>query len=425
VKLLKSSFLKNVSILMTGSAIAQGLLLLAVPILSRLYDPSDFGAFGLYVSIATIISVIASLRYELAIVIPKKEQDAVNLMGLSIIIVLFMTILSALLVFPFMSLLSNVLNIKDLALILWFIPLTIFVKGVYQVLTYWSTRKASYKRMSISQSFRSIGTIVSQIPLGFAKTGSLGLIGGQVLGQTLASIMLGYQIWRDDWQSIAKQFRFSHLKHAFREHIDYLKYSTPQTLINSISQNTPPIMLAYFFSSSIVGFYALCIRVLLMPFNLIVEAVRRVFFQKAAEIYNKNLSVYPFFVKSTLTLAAIALLPVLSVFFFGEELFSFVLGNEWRQAGMYASWLSIYLLFGFINTPSVIMVQLFKLQKQLLVYEIVLLVFRILPFIIGGMLKNVLLSIMLYSLVGAIFNLILVIRITFYLRKNSKKSMES
>ena len=82
----KSEFSRNVLTLMTGTTIAQAIPIAISPILTRIYTPEDFGMFALYMSVASILSVVATGRYELAIMLPKKDEDAVNIVALSIII---------------------------------------------------------------------------------------------------------------------------------------------------------------------------------------------------------------------------------------------------------------------------------------------------------------------------------------------------
>ena len=66
----KSRFARNVAVVSAGSAMGQGLLIVSAPLLTRLYTPADFGVLAVYVSIVSILVVVASLRYEMAINLP-------------------------------------------------------------------------------------------------------------------------------------------------------------------------------------------------------------------------------------------------------------------------------------------------------------------------------------------------------------------
>ena len=85
---------KNILTLMSGTVLAQAIPIAITPILSRIYTEEDFGILAIYVSIATIVSVIATGRYEMAILLPREDEDAINIAALSMLIVSLFTFLS-------------------------------------------------------------------------------------------------------------------------------------------------------------------------------------------------------------------------------------------------------------------------------------------------------------------------------------------
>ena len=82
--IVRSDFSKNVLTLISGTTIAQGITIAISPILSRIYSPSDFGIFAAFSSVIAMISLIIGGRYEVAILLPKKDEDAANLFALSV-----------------------------------------------------------------------------------------------------------------------------------------------------------------------------------------------------------------------------------------------------------------------------------------------------------------------------------------------------
>ncbi|MEA1954756.1 MAG: hypothetical protein U9O24_10240 [Campylobacterota bacterium] len=71
----KSEFSRNVLTLMTGTTIAQAIPIAISPILTRIYTLEDFGIFALFIAITAIFGSIANGRYELAIMLPKKDNN--------------------------------------------------------------------------------------------------------------------------------------------------------------------------------------------------------------------------------------------------------------------------------------------------------------------------------------------------------------
>ena len=150
LRLLKrSGFSKSLITLLTGTTLAQGITLLISPLLSRLYTPHDFGVFGTFLSIVSAIALIASLRYEIAIVLPKKEDVAINLLALAAFLTIIISILSfiGVLLFKYFYPGYEFLD-QDLKFLLFFIPVLILFIGFYQILNNYANRLKQYLQRS-------------------------------------------------------------------------------------------------------------------------------------------------------------------------------------------------------------------------------------------------------------------------------------
>ncbi|WP_102264475.1 lipopolysaccharide biosynthesis protein [Mesobacillus jeotgali] len=413
--ILKNSFIKNISILMSGTALAQLLTVIASPLLSRMYTPEEFGYFAIYTSIITVLVIIMTWRYELAIVIPRKDEEAVNLVLLCMYLTIVMSLSILLILFIFGGMFSDIFNIpREL---LWWIPPSILMLGFYSGLRYWSTRNKQFKRLSYSSIFRSLGANGVQIPAGIATLGAQGLIGGQTIGFTIATLVLGVQVWIDDKYKFIKYKSTKEMKKLAKTYNYFPKFSAPQGFINSFSQTMPTFFLAFYFGPQVAGFYALSLKFIQLPINLLGESFRQVFFQKASEMKQKGISIYYTLIKYTITLIVISIIPVLTVLFFGPALYSFVLGSNWYEAGEYAQWLVITIFFSFITSPSVVLINVFQLQRFHLVFEIIVLIFRVASMILGGMFLSANYTVAIYSLISAFLNICLLLSILIIVRR--------
>src|SRR5579864_4317949 len=97
------SFASDVLRLASGTASAQVVGILAAPLIARMFAPQVFGALAIFASVAGIISVVSCLRYEIAIYLPERDEDAANIAALSALLVTGITGLSAVLVWLFGS----------------------------------------------------------------------------------------------------------------------------------------------------------------------------------------------------------------------------------------------------------------------------------------------------------------------------------
>lgn len=402
-----NSFSGNVLTLVSGTTFAQSISILAAPILTRLYAPEAFGIVALFASITGILGVVACMRYELAIMLPERDEEAANLLGVSLGFTLLISLLLVPLVWWGRAPLVKWLNAPALANYLWLVPLAVLIHGIFIALNYWNTRTKHFGRLSIATVTSSLTTTPLTLGLGFAGHATAGsMIGAGIAGQAVATSVLGGQIWRDDRSVFIKSIRWRAMWDGMKRHKKFPLISTWSALMNTISAQLPALLLASFFSTTVVGFFALGHRLLSMPMGLIGGAIAQVFFQRAAEAKNKG--TLPVVVGSVfLRLVAIGLFPLLLVMVIGKDIFSVVFGSQWAVAGIYAQILAPWIIFQFISSPISTLFSVLELQGTGLLFNSVLLGTRIATLVIGGFLNSILIALVLFSITGSMLYLYL------------------
>jgi O-antigen/teichoic acid export membrane protein len=131
-------------------------------------------------------------------------------------------------------------------------------------------------------------------------------------------------------------------------YLEFPLYRLPQDILNSVSRMLPNVLMLTFFGPAIAGFYILADRVLQLPFSLLQEALRKVFYIKAIEVR-----------QSPLTL--------LATFF----------GVEWVVTGEYARWIIIAVVCHLISLPASVLVPVMGWNRFYLIFEILSTAFRI------------------------------------------------
>ena len=397
-----SSFATNVLKLTTGSVFAQGLAVLVAPIVARLFAPEAFGVAALFASITGIISVVACLRYQLSIMLAKTDEEASNLLGVSLFFVLIITGASALLIFFADDLIVKLLNSPELKKYLWLTPIAVFVNGVFLALNYWSSRTKHFGRLSIARVVSSVITQAGNLGAGFSGFVSGGvLIVARVLGQFVSTVLLAAQIWRGDHRLFNNNIRSKKMIAGLKRYKKFPIYNTWSALLNTISQFLPILFLAYFFSSKIVGFFAFGLQVLFLPASLIGQAVGQVFFQKASDARNQGqlgVVVEEVFRR----LVALGMFPFLVLMFLGKDLFSFIFGPQWSEAGVYVQILCPWVFFTFIFSPLSFLFLILEAQKEALFVDVVFLTSRCIVLTAGGFLGNPNVTVALFSFFGTI-----------------------
>jgi len=413
----KNHFFKNILVVMSGTVIAQIITVAVSPILTRLFNPSAFGVFGVYMALVSIIISIITLRYDQALMLPKKSEEAACLFWASLLATLGISSFFLILLLLFSEKIILVLRLPELSRWILFLPISVFILGVSTTFNSWCTRQMYFKRSSVSQVVRSVTASGIQVSSGFAKTGPVGLIGGTILGDFFSSLFLWFQVRHNDLKIIKEAFKWHNIKRLGIQYSNFPFYSSTQNFLNAISQNIPLLFLAKYFGPTIAGFYALGVRVIQLPMDLVLTSLRQVLFQRASAVYNSGGNMYSLFKKITLGLLAVGIMPALTIILFGPAIFSFVLGKEWVTAGVYARWLVLWLFFAFINPPSTLFIQIFQKQRFLFFQDLGLLISRVLALIIGGLYLNALTTVIIYSLLGMIVNIFIIAYMLFFVRK--------
>lgn len=364
----QSTYARNVITLMTGTAFAQALPIAVSPILTRLYTPADFGVFAMYMAIASILGVLVTGRYELAILIPKQDRDAIHIAALSAGLSVALSGLLLLVVMFFNQAIAQLLGSPELSAWLYWVPASTLLSGIYQSLNYWSNRKSQYKRLAISRTAQSGSASLAQLGAGYVGAGAAGLVGGQLAGQVISTAVLTRLICQED-KALIQTIQKNRIIALAKKYLNFPKYMIPGQLFNAASGHAPLFILGIFFGPVIVGFYSLSQRVLVAPMSLVGGAIGDVYRGEAAKYYRENgncLSVY----KSAITkLLFVSLLVALPVLFFGPDLYSLVFGENWRKAGEIGSLLAIMIFFQGISSPTSQTILLANLQKIDLIWQ--------------------------------------------------------
>lgn len=348
----ESKFIQNVATMLAGNITAQIVALLAAPIITRLYSPDDFGIMTFIQSSAGIFAVVACFRYRHAIVLPKEDKKAYNLFVLSLLAVIITSVVIFILIFPFRGFITEKSSIAEYKWYLLFIPAAVFAASASDTLVYFHTRFKNFKLISVSTVLVPFATAGTKIGAGLIFSASaFWLVFGNIMGPIISLIFLSLFI-TSVFPEIRKNVNLREMKRCAREYYKFPYYGMPTSFINSVSQNLPVFLFAYFFSQKVVGFYGLANMVLRRPVEIMSQAISKVFLQKSAEIENKGGDLYVNLKKTTLGLIAIGIIPFAVITVAGKWIFGFVFGEEWCEAGVYAQLLSPWLFLLFINKPA-------------------------------------------------------------------------
>lgn len=416
-RLYNNRFLSGVLTLVSATAAGQLLLVLATPLLTRLYTPDEFGILAVFIAVMAVVLVVSSLRYEFAIPLPKSTQNARLLLVLALAINSVVAALSLLAVVLFRENIASLTKTPALAGYLWLLPVTILCAGSYKAFNYWAVRNLDYKVIARTKIVQSFANVVTQLTAGLAGLGALGLILGQLIGQAAGAARLAKGSGLRSCLSGRKlSNRRSYI--LLRQHKRFPMYDAPAAAVDVMSTQLPNVLLAALFSPVIAGLYMLAERVLSMPMGLLGQAVGQVLFGSSRDAI-KNGTLNKLALKIILGLSAIIFLPALIVFFAAEDLFAWIFGEVWREAGSYASWMMLGLSVQFLYSPISMVLMATNGQQVNLYIHMFMLCAKIGAVVYGYYLGSPLMAIVGFSMVGVVGYAGAIVVILAHARKHS------
>jgi O-antigen/teichoic acid export membrane protein len=369
---------QNITVLAGSTIFSQGVFVLITPILTRLYNPADFGVLAIFTFVSSFFLIFATLRYEWAIPNLEKDSDVIYLLIICLIISIFASAISI----PVLILIWKSFNISAVQTIspyFWIVPFYIFFWGVYQSLYLWAIREKSFIHIAKTRIIQGILGALTNIFLGLISLGPLGLIVGNVVFQTSGFNTLAKLLWSNK-KNIFEGFEMRKVKYWFRYYFKFAISSTLSGVVNTISLQIVVFLLAFYFDQKVVGYYYLAQRIIGLPTMLIGQSVSQVFWAEAAQLAKENpielkRLFFRFSKKLALYSTAILFLGIISPF----VLVSFLGSKEWEKVGNYV----LYLVPASISqliSGSISNLAVHELQHWQLVWDIFRTVFIVLCF---------------------------------------------
>lgn len=386
---MRSKLLRNILTVVSGTAGAQAITMAFMPVITRLYGPEAYGVLGTFLSVTLMLIPIAALTYPIAIVLPKRDDDARGLVRLSLIVAVLLTALTALLLQTYGSWLVQKADVAIIEPYLMLIPLVMLSGAALEIAQQWLYRTQRFNitaSVAVGNSllFNSIRTVA-----GLIQSSALVLVCTTALQQALHASMLGLAMWRakaHDAGAEKTEQASPGLADLARRHSDFPLFRAPVMLINAVSQHMPTLVLAIYFGPAAAGFFALGKQVLSMPTNLIGKSVGDVYYPRITRAVHDGEAISAMLVKATTALALVGLVPFALVIIAGPALFAWVFGDQWQVAGEFARWLALAEFFIFISRPCVVAVPALALQKRFLLFEVVSTTLRISALFAGALL---------------------------------------
>ena len=375
-QVLGSDFSKSLSVLLSGTIIAQAVGYLIAPILTRLYTTAEMGELGFYMRLTGFIAAIATLRYEAALPLPKLDGHSFLLYRLSYrISFIVLMIVSVVFLFMYSGGFASQFS-------WWFYLLTIFGAAcliIVNIGTSWSVRIGQYgviSRQKITNSAVSNGL---KWAFAYFHFSTFGLILATFLGSLASSLEFSFQFGK-----IHQKFKAFISKRKtlalMKKHKEFPILNLPHVFVDNGRDMLIATFIFAYYSESVYGSFNHSYTMLRLPLMLVGVSLGQLFYNRASEMYNAGKSMVPLLNKMLLGLSALSIVPFSLLFFYGEPLFAFVFGKDWGLSGSYSETMSVWLMINFILSPIAALPLILRKQKVFFFMGIVSSLIQVIPF---------------------------------------------
>lgn len=404
----QNKFFKDSIIMVLSSGIAQLLLIGTIPIISRLYSPSEFGEFTIFSNIAMVLIPIINARYDLLIINAKNYKQANILSQISFMISLF--ILLALLPLAIIYLIVR----PEYLIEIIFLIIMLLLVSLTNIFTNYLNRERKYNTLSLINIFRALFMVVLQILFGFLNFGSMGLIIGFAFSY-IAGITFGFKVFKNHFRYVASLPANLVL---FKKYKNQLLFSTPSIFLNSLSFTVVVFFIGILFSNHEVGLYGMAIKILGVPITILSLGLSKIFMQKANDHYIAYGSFRTLLIKFSLILVIISIVVYVPFYIINDNLIVRILGSEWIDTVFIMKIIIPLFFIRLIVSTISLTVIVFEKQHIELMLQACFLIVTVITFFIAKSMSLNLESFLIINTIGLFIAYVVFYIATFYFAKN-------
>ncbi|MEI6747549.1 MAG: lipopolysaccharide biosynthesis protein [Bacteroidales bacterium] len=329
----RSEFFRHTFQLLVGTSLAQGLAFALQPVLSRLFNATDYTIYGIFITMLSWLEIVSTGRYELATVIPKQDRDAINLVAGTSLLSFIVALFTFFVIIFFDQIIINYFKTPALLSYIYLLPFTLLVWSVSKMLNSWLIRKEAFKASSVNKMVQRGSEQASSITFGFVSFHG-GLIIGDFIGRVtmlVVSIRQSISLGAD-----VSMLSFKEMWNVMKRYYHYPVYNTLPALLNTTATLLPVFYMSSKYPGDAAGNFIFSRMILMAPISFIAFSISQVLLQKVAKnrINNKSIRNEIYVLVKYLGLSAIVL--ILIFLFAAPQLFLFVFGKQWLLAGVFS-----------------------------------------------------------------------------------------
>jgi len=393
---------RSVVLVGAATAVGQGALIIASPILARLYSPEAFGLLSVYAALLTILLAVSSLRFDMAIPIAHDDGEAVHLLLVSILIALCASGVLALVLLVWGAQIATALGVSLLTPLLWVLPIALVVASVSQSIASWAVYQRTFPALGRMRAIQGLTQAIAQAALGLLRLGPGGLIVGDVAGRILGTEQL--------LRPLIGTLRTTRLngsallRHA-RTQWGFARVMTMASFLNTLSLQVPFLLIPGMFGLDASGQYFLAYRVLVLPASLVGAGVSQVFFGEASHRRDDPQRLHDMTLNVAVSLLVFSIPTYAIVTVAAPALITLLFGAQWETAGLYARLLAPGLILWSVASPISTLLLVGRRERESLAFTLAELFLKTGALLVGAALGSLVIGVAALTAASILINI--------------------
>ncbi|QDP20438.1 lipopolysaccharide biosynthesis protein [Sphingomonas xanthus] len=346
--LFRSRFVKNVALLGGATLIGRGVALMSLPLITRLYSPIDLSGLAVFTAIVSGLAVIVCLRFDVMIVVPESDKTGANLLALSLLSTVTLSVLSIPVMMLFLS--QGWIDIPRVSGgMAWLVALGLFLSGCYASLQSWTTRRSRFVDVSITRVSQSIFGAAATVGSGLIGWVPHGLYAGRIVNMGGGSWSLIKGVAKHD-RPIFRDLSYHSMSRTAAAYFNAARLSSTEALLNTGSQQASIILLAVTTGPAELGHFFVAQMVMFIPLRLLGSSISQVFLPLASRAQTQD-ELRRLFARTAWGLITTAVLICVPIALIAPFTFGVIFGAEWMDAGRLVVWMLPWSAFQLISYP--------------------------------------------------------------------------
>lgn len=364
-------FLRKFFTVASGGLLGQVAVVLAAPVLSRIFDPQDYGIYGLVLSVSMILIFVSTLRYEEVIISGKTETSRACGFVLSCLILFSIFLLMEVAILLLVATCDGWAGGCGFRPEIYLFAPVILILGVFQsrIVPPVLIQDGRYRLASIGNFANGSFGAAAQIGFGLLGTGALGLLIGRTLGLAVASVLIVVPVWRRVLVPLLRKVSRRQLLRVARSYRGQALFLAPAGFINTVAMQLPVFVLAASFGAAASGSFFFIQSLASAALMIYRRSITALTAKEAQTLRQRRRPVTPFVLRLLAIVTVVSVSAALACFLYAERILPVIFGSKWEQAGMIARWMGIFYAASAIHAPMSALSTLLKFQRNMFVTQ--------------------------------------------------------